>query len=63
MRSSDLVIFRELKGFLLKSALNPYANCVNPQDFTRRRKSDFSTTFVFILFLLKKPAGRVKPVL
>jgi hypothetical protein len=54
MATFDLVIFKELKSFLQKTALNPAAYCVNPQDFTRRRKSDFSTTFVFILSLLKK---------
>jgi hypothetical protein len=63
MASFELVIFRELKGFLETAALKPAAYCVNPHDFTRRRKSGFSTTFVFILSLLKKPAGRVKPVL
>jgi hypothetical protein len=54
MASLDLVIFKELKGFLDKTALAPAAYCTNPVDFTRKRKLDFSTTFILILSLLKK---------
>ena len=54
MASFDLVIFKELKSFLDKTALQPAAYCVNPQDFTRKRKLDFSTVFILILSLLKK---------
>jgi hypothetical protein len=54
MASFDLAIFKELKGFLDKTALQPAAYCTNPEDFTRKRKLDFSTTFILILSLLKK---------
>ncbi len=54
MASFDLVIFKELKGFLDKTALQPAAYCTRPEDFTRKRKLDFSTTFILILSLLKK---------
>jgi hypothetical protein len=54
MASFDLVLFKELKGFLDKTALQPAAYCQNPVDFTRKRKLDFSTTFILILSLLKK---------
>ncbi len=54
MASFDLVIFKELKGFLEKTGLQPATYCTNPQDFTRKLKLDFSTTFILILSLLKK---------
>jgi hypothetical protein len=54
MASFDLVLFKELKGFLDKTALHPAAYCTKLGDFTRKRKLDFSTTFLVILSLLKK---------
>jgi hypothetical protein len=54
MATFDLVIFKELKSFLQTAALKPEKYTTRVQDFTRKRKLDFSTTFVFILSLLKK---------
>jgi hypothetical protein len=62
MTSFNLSIFKELKGFLQKTSLNSSPYTLRAQDFSRKRKLDFSTTFLLILSLLKKPAGRAKSI-
>jgi hypothetical protein len=54
MTNFHLSIFKELKGFLQKTSFNPSAYTMRTQDFSRKRKLDFSTTFLLILSLLKK---------
>jgi hypothetical protein len=54
MATFDFVIFKELKSFLQRASLRPEKYTTRAQNFTRKRKLDFSTTFVFILSLLKK---------
>jgi hypothetical protein len=54
MSSFHISIFKELKGFLQKTSFNPSPYTMRSQDFSRKRKLDFSTTFLLILSLLKK---------
>ncbi len=54
MSSFHLSIFKDLKGFLQKASCNPSPYTMRAQDFSRKRKLDFSTTFLVILSLLKK---------
>jgi hypothetical protein len=54
MSSFNISIFKELKGFLQKTSFDPSPYTMRVQDFTRKRKLDFSTTFLLILSLLKK---------
>jgi hypothetical protein len=59
MDSFKLVIFKELKGFLDKTALKPAAYCQRPVDFTRKRKLTVRVRKSRYIFHIFKHVGKL----